>query len=173
MYFRKKIRPNIILFLTDDQDIELGSMEFMPKTLKVMRQRGFEFKHGFVTTPICCPSRTSILSGLYVHNHNVMTNNQNCSGLDWRLVIFGMFLKIKKKFSEKYEKNTFAVYLKEMANYHTGYFGKYLNEYDGNWSPPGWNEWMGLVKNSRFYNYSLNHNGKRIKHGFIYEKVCN
>ena len=73
-----------MLFITDDQDLLLGSMDFMPKTLKFMGKRGVEFKNCFVSTPICCPSRSTILSGMYAHSHNVMTNNQNCSGAEWK-----------------------------------------------------------------------------------------
>jgi hypothetical protein len=36
----------VLVVLTDDQDIELGSMEFMPKTLRLMRDRGVEFTSG-------------------------------------------------------------------------------------------------------------------------------
>lgn len=41
-----------------------GSMEYMPETLKVFRDAGVEFRHGYVSTPICCPSRSSLLTGL-------------------------------------------------------------------------------------------------------------
>lgn len=123
----------------------------MTKTNKLIKNEGIEFTNAFATTPICCPSRSTLLTGLFQHNHNVLNNSieGGCSSREWQ---------------KSLEKQTFAVYLKENG-YKTFYAGKYLNQY-GNQNaggashvPPGWDFWIGLIGNSKYFNYTLSVNG--------------
>ncbi|XP_035217177.1 N-acetylglucosamine-6-sulfatase-like isoform X2 [Stegodyphus dumicola] len=149
--------PNFLIILTDDQDNELGGLIPMEQTRSVIGGEGAEIKNMFVTTPLCCPSRASLLTGKYAHNHGVVNNSVsgNCHSTQWQ---------------REHEPKTFATYFKR-TGYTTYYAGKYLNQY-GKKSvggvkhvPRGWDHWMGLVGNSHYYDYSLSVNGREEKHG--------
>src|SRR5919202_5813307 len=62
-----KGKPNIILILADD--MRYDDLEHMPKTQKLIVKEGLKYENAFLTTPLCCPSRASILRGQYTHNH--------------------------------------------------------------------------------------------------------
>jgi N-acetylglucosamine-6-sulfatase len=64
--------PNIVLIMTDDEDV--GIHEFMPKTKALLADRGTTFTNFFVSYPWCCPSRTTILRGQYAHNTGIVGN---------------------------------------------------------------------------------------------------
>src|SRR3712207_9212173 len=65
-------QPNIIFVLTDDLDY--ASTQKMPHITSLLAEQGTSFKQAFVSHPICCPSRATILTGLYDHNHGVKGN---------------------------------------------------------------------------------------------------
>ena len=48
-----------------------GSLKYMPKLRRLLQDDGVTFRHGYVSTPLCCPSRSSYLTGMFVHNHQV------------------------------------------------------------------------------------------------------
>jgi arylsulfatase A-like enzyme len=110
-------KPNIILLLTDDQDIVTHSLDYMPTLNRLLIERGTKFNNAFVHTPLCCPSRMSILSGRYLHNiHGGKgVNNSISGGCDNR-----------DEWREDAEKASFAMYAKA-EGYHTSYAGKYLS----------------------------------------------
>lgn len=102
-------RPNILLLITDDQDVLVGGVDHMPLLNKYLVKEGVLFRNMFVHTPICCPSRSSIFSGNYLHNGGALNNSVsgNCNGIEWQ---------------EGSEQHTFAVKA-QAAGYQTGFAG--------------------------------------------------
>ena len=145
-------QPNIVFVLTDDLDY--ASTQKMPQINSLLADQGTSFEEAFVSHPVCCPSRATILTGLYDHNHNVISNNFPSGGFE-------------KFVSEGHEENSIAVGLQE-GGYRTGFFGKYLNEYPGGdptHVPPGWDEWYGKIDQQKLYDYQINENGEKVAYG--------
>jgi hypothetical protein len=69
-------KSNLVFFITDDQDVELGSLSAMNTTRSLLADGGTTLHNYFVTTPICCPSRISYLSGRYAHNTGAMATTK-------------------------------------------------------------------------------------------------
>ena len=70
--------PNIIFILVDDQRYdELGFLNPILDTpnLDMLARRGVFFENALVSTSLCSPSRATILTGQYMHNHGVVDNN--------------------------------------------------------------------------------------------------
>ena len=65
--------PNILFVLTDDLDY--ASAQKMPQIRSRLVDEGASFEEAFVSLPQCCPSRATILTGLFAHNHKVTGNN--------------------------------------------------------------------------------------------------
>jgi N-acetylglucosamine-6-sulfatase len=144
-------RPNIVLILTDDEDV--ASHAYMPKTKALLEDRGTAFDNFFVTYSFCCPSRVTFLRGQYPHNTQIMGIQPPTGG-------FGKVRNLGLQDS------TIATWL-NAAGYHTAYLGKYLNQYlperDG--VPPGWDDWHVGSDNNSNYNYTLNENGRIVAYG--------
>jgi arylsulfatase A-like enzyme len=149
--------PNIILILTDDQDVQLASMNYMPGVKKLLVQQGTSFSNFYVPLSLCCPSRTVILRGQYPHNTGVLTNNLPNGGFE-------------KAYASGIESATAATLLHD-AGYRTVLLGKYLNGYPDTASPsyipPGWDEWYSPSAGNPYteYNYTLNENGSQVVYG--------
>jgi N-acetylglucosamine-6-sulfatase len=59
--------PNFLFIITDDQD-DIDSYTVMPSIRNDIVGKGAKLSNSFVTSPICCPSRTSLFSGRFPHN---------------------------------------------------------------------------------------------------------
>ncbi len=122
-------KPNVVFILTDDLDKRLLASHLSDyPNLRALAGNGVTFDDAFVTNALCCPSRSTILTGQYSHNHGVMQNAAPDGGAP-------AFRRLEPK--------ALPVWL-DNAGYATGYVGKYMNLYDGSYVPPGWDEWRGI-----------------------------
>ncbi|MEZ5076347.1 MAG: sulfatase [Solirubrobacterales bacterium] len=156
-------RPNFVVIQTDDQTLDSlyevvhaggTPTPVMPNTLKLIADRGVTLSRYYVPYPLCCPSRTSLLTGRYAHSHNVRGNVQPNGGFT------GFTIR------NSFEHNV-ATWLQQVG-YRTVHIGKFLNGYgdapfdDGTKVPPGWSAWhttLNADTNHYFYGYLLNNNG--------------
>ncbi len=121
-------RPNFIVVMTDDQSP--GMMRAMPSVKRLIGDRGASFTNSFVSYPLCCPARATMLTGQYAHNHGVKGNNA-LSG--------GGYKALEDKPA------TIAAWL-QAAGYETAFVGKWLNGLrTPRVPPPGWSRWNALV----------------------------
>ena len=83
----------------------------MPKTRNLLGSQGMTFSKAYVAKPLCCPSRTSVLTGMYTHNHKVWFNSSSSEG-GWQ--------GFKK---QGHEQDNLATRLND-AGYRTGLIGQ-------------------------------------------------
>jgi len=71
-------RPNIIIFMTDDQRADAlscaGNAILKTPHIDRLAYEGIRFRHMFVTNSLCAPSRATLLTGVYSHVHGVIDN---------------------------------------------------------------------------------------------------
>ena len=134
-------------------------MRVMKTVSKELKRKGVTMKRYYNNFPLCCPSRTTLLTGQYAHNHGVLSNQAPDGG-------YGLF-------NELHGDNNLAVWLQE-AGYATSYVGKFLNEYAepdeyGTLPrdvPQGWDDWRVLApSNAQYFGYTLNQNGRLTEFG--------
>jgi len=156
-------KPSFVVIQIDDATLDqlyaslnVGGIDVqaMPYTLSLIAGRGITFNRYYVPYPLCCPSRVSLLTGRYAHNHNVRGNVPPNGGFTG--------FKARQAYS-----NNLAPWL-QAAGYRTIHIGKFLNGYgdepfdEGKDVPPGWNAWHSVLRadtNHYFYGYTLNDNG--------------
>jgi N-acetylglucosamine-6-sulfatase len=158
--------PSFVVIQTDDQTLDglyaafsayPGAPETraMPNTLDLLAKKGETFNRYYVSYPLCCPSRVSLLTGRYAHNTGVKGNVQPNGGY------YGF------SFRAAYSHNL-ATWL-QGAGYRTIHVGKFLNGYgdepydNGTSVPPGWSAWHTVLNadtHHYFYGYTLNNNGQ-------------
>ncbi|MGH2711223.1 MAG: sulfatase family protein [Actinomycetota bacterium] len=122
-------QPNVLIIVTDDHRWDM--MQVLKRTRRWFGAGGTTYPFAFATTPLCCPSRASIMTGQYAHNTNVETN-VDAERLDQRA--------------------TMQRYLQD-AGYRTAIVGKYLNSWRRD--PPYFNDFAIFPAGAGAYENAL------------------
>eukprot|EP01084_Bolivina_argentea_P159750 278235_1 len=104
--------PNFVFILMDDQDILLGSLNYMEYLQSMIVDQGAHLVNGFVSTPVCCPSRTETITGRYFHN--IGSPSGECMHINAEANVFS--------------NTTIFQTLYQSNKYETGVFGKLTND---------------------------------------------
>jgi arylsulfatase A-like enzyme len=135
---------NVVLIIADD--MRHDSWWAMP-ALNRLAGGGVTFDRFYVTTPLCCPSRASILTGLYARHHGVLSNDPRQGSVE--------------RFDDR---STMATWL-QSAGVRTGLIGRYLNGYQSPYVPPGWEFWFAMWQSGgeygNYYRYRVTDNGRQ------------
>jgi len=110
-----------VILLSDDQAFRIFDRDLMPNVFSQLVDQGVDFTRAYVNVSQCCPSRSSILTGLYSHDSGVDSNTFHLDG-------------------QNPIRPTFPAAL-QVAGYRTGLFGKYLNSETCD-PQPGWSKWV-------------------------------
>jgi arylsulfatase A-like enzyme len=130
------LRPNVVVIVTDDQRAD--SLDVMPQTRAFLGDGGVTFPQAFVATPLCCPSRASIMTGRYAHNHGVRTN----------------------RLTPELDHTTTMQAALKAAGYQTAISGKFLLYWDLSKPPPNFDHWA-IVNETDYYGDYYSVDGQR------------
>ncbi len=140
-----QLQPNIILINLDDADHEMlspATMALLLPNLSRFAEQGVQLTNFHVTTPICGPSRASLLRGQYAHHTGILSNGLGASRSN------GFDGGVESYFQRGYHENDLSTWMKT-AGYHTMQVGKFLHDGSVNEIPPGWDDFYS----SRGANY--------------------
>jgi N-acetylglucosamine-6-sulfatase len=158
--------PNIVIIMTDDQRWDTVTPEYMPRLTNILSQNpSVTYQNSFVPNSLCCPSRTSTLTGDYSHTTGVYDN----AGVGQWGGFSGFTAPPEgASVSSVNDSTTLAVDMHN-AGYRTGLMGKYVNgypEFDAGanytYVPPGWDRWFA-VHGGTYYNYYASMNGGKSR----------
>ncbi|MGH9323125.1 MAG: sulfatase family protein [Vicinamibacteria bacterium] len=143
-------RPNFLVVVVDDlrwDDAGAYGHPFVqtPNIDRIARE-GALFRNAFATTPLCSPSRATILTGLYSHHHGIVDNTNRSA--------------------RSHELETFPARLHE-AGYETAFLGKWHMGNDET-RRPGFDYWVSMKGQGEAVDPMLHENGtSRRVEGYV------